>query len=384
MNLKLLTTMSFFLLPIISACTPGQINEAIESCKGDPECFQIVDNAIEEELAARGITGGRMTNIEMEQVSIFLESFTLGESDNQFNQYKLNEIGSKNYYLGYPSENNILMSTIENLSSDFYNNGYPNLLPNLTIFKIDVINPDSKQLFYTGTGFNKIKHMIYKVGADVFNYEIYGNEEYLFNIQLELESIFFRDKRYISPVSIYKYFEENYPWDEIFITDPFIVNNEYMYLEISRVEDEIGVYLIQRGFSHYMKGSSEYESQLPFFSITYTIKSSGKVYSIGTGYSGSFGSFETSLGFSIQDTISENYYTFSGVSINYKLDDSFINQEITLEDWINYAIEEEVDFEDLKEETKNSILEEIKEVFFDFLDEIFILRPISVTNNIIG
>jgi hypothetical protein len=66
------------------------------------------------------------------------------------------------------------------------------------------------------------------------------------------------------------------------------------------------------------------------------------------------------------------------------LDDSFINQEITLEDWINYAIEEEVDFEDLKEETKNSILEEIKEVFFDFLDEIFILRPISVTNNIIG
>ena len=52
----------------ITGCTNEQLQEAIEQCKGDEECYLIIDDAITEELSARGISGGVMTNVELEQV----------------------------------------------------------------------------------------------------------------------------------------------------------------------------------------------------------------------------------------------------------------------------------------------------------------------------
>ena len=375
MNIKLLPLI-ILLTPIIAACTPGQINEAIEACKGDPACFEIVDSAIEEELAARGITGGKMTNVEMNDVKNFLEGFTLGLGENQFNYDKSNSIYQKNYYTGNLEEYTVLLNSMENLMDDFYDRNNTQLVPNLNVFNLDLVNPDFLQLFNTGTGFNRVKHLMYKVGNDVFNYEIYGEQDYIFNIHLELESIFFRDKRYISPVAIYDYFNENYSWTSVFNPNPLILEESHYRSAFFLKETDQGIYLTQNGIFYYMKDDPLYALDVPMLSKLFISNNQGTQYEIGIGFSGGYDNWNIILSFRIYGMDTDYITTKVLANISYKLDESMIGKDLVLQDWFNYALDNNPLDSELLSYTKASLLTEFSSIFSDDLLEPFILDAI--------
>jgi hypothetical protein len=374
MNFKIASVFSLMLIPIIASCTPGQINEAIEACKGDPACFEIVDEAIEEELGARGITGGRMTNIEMNRVSEFLETFTIGDGDNQLNARMIQTIEEKNYYLKAPSSLAPIMTSLENLMNDFYNMNNTQLIPSLESFDIPLINEDTTQLFYTGTGFDRVKHLLYKTGDDVFTYEIYGEEAYIFNIQLELDSLFFRDKRYISPLSIYQYFEENYPWDSIFMNNQVTISTEWFTSTYVRTEVEDGVFLQETGFNNY------YDIINPLINLSFTENSSGIIYRIGIGSGGDAYSFATRITLSIATPLQLNglntEYSYNVLAV--EVEETMIGASLVVDDWLAYALVSDYDQRSqLGSYTQASMVNTFKTIFANYLDQPFVLDPIT-------
>lgn len=74
-----ITTLLFVL--ILAACTPQEISDAIEDCQNDPDCNDVVDSAISDELESRGITGGLMTEQEIIDVQEVLSSYIYEEQD---------------------------------------------------------------------------------------------------------------------------------------------------------------------------------------------------------------------------------------------------------------------------------------------------------------
>jgi hypothetical protein len=379
MNLKLLPLLSILLTPIIAACTPEQINEAIEACKGDPACFEIVDEAIEEELAARGITGGRMTNIEMDEVSNILESYTIGDGVNQINTFKINEIFNKISYLDSPDENQILIDSMNNVLNDFYNLNNEMLIPNLIIFQLDLLNLENTQLFYTGSGFNRVKNLIYKVGEGVFNYEIYGNGQYIFNIHLDLETIFLGGKSYISPVSIYNFLNENHPWDSIFVDNQFSINQNGFQTEFFRFETELGVFLENRGFYEYDGCEFVCYAKIPSFGLSYTVKSSDITFSLGAGSGGGYGSFITQFSLFVATPSNTRFLGYDYQSLIFELDETMIGKDLVLEDWLNYALVSNYSesYSQLTSYTQETMVQEFKTIFANYLEQSFVLDPIT-------
>lgn len=377
MNLKLSVFIGAVLLPFVAACTPDQINSVIEACKGDLECYEIIDDAIEEELEARGITGGRMTNIEMIQLTEFLQTYTLGPGSNQMTRQKIDEITSKNYYAGNPESNIEIMTSLENLMNDFYDMNQASPFPNLEIFDITVINSDFKQLFYTGTSFNRTKHVIYKTGTDVFKYEIFGSQEFVFNIQIELDSIFFRDKRYISPLAIYEYFEESLSWESIFSPNPMILDNDWASLAVTFGQTDNGYFILQNGFSYYMKDDPNYSLELPLISYQLTSTKTNKTYYIGASYNGSIESLTAYFNIAIYEYGYENIFIpIREGELVFLVDEANLGQDLSLRDWIEWSQTKTSLPATLDGYTRSEVFQEIEIEFESYLDLPFVLDPV--------
>lgn len=217
MGTKKFITVSILALSIttLASCTNDQINGAIEACKGDPECYLIIDEAIEEELESRGINGGAMTNIELEKVIeiladqiypiysprdeiVFLNALNTGGFLNEFTdggepefivsnglRFTLNDVYSQWIMRreGVPS-----IGSGENL------NYYLNLVD-----KLD----EPKQLFV----YENEKYILYKVGANRFIYEVSGqNENHNFLIDLDLNTVYRNNLRLFN---IFTFFNDN-------------------------------------------------------------------------------------------------------------------------------------------------------------------------------
>lgn len=355
----------------------GRANLNNEACYGELVCYLIDDPSIVSELSSRNISGGQMTNVEMEKLKFFLETFTVGSKAHQFNILKLNEINLKQYYLNFPPETDEIRQNLENLVNDFYNVNQPSPFPNLSVFDLNTTNPQGNQLFYLGSGFDLEKHIIYKVSSDVFKYEIYSTQQYVFNIQLELNTIYFGDKSYISPKVIYDYFVENYPFENVFNTSPFLYENESTMITVNFFETNQGFFIAQRGFYYYMKGHPIYELEVPFFSIQHNPNNSTKTYSIGAGFNGGYETFSPSLNLNVY-----NYgYTslvlpISGGSISYRINQEMLGQDFTLQNWLDWAKDESIFHSDLIDQTVADTYLELEEIFQFLLDDTFTLDAI--------
>lgn len=355
----------------------GRANLNNEACYGELVCYLIDDPSIVSELSSRNISGGQMTNVEMEKLKFFLETFTVGSKAHQINILKLNEINLKQYYLNFPPETDEIRQNLENLVNDFYNVNQPSPFPNLSVFDLNTTNPQGNQLFYLGSGFDLEKHIIYKVSSDVFKYEIYSTQQYVFNIQLELNTIYFGDKSYLSPKVIYDYFVENYPFENVFNTSPFLYENESTKITVNFFETNQGFYIAQRGFYYYMKGHPVYELEVPFFSIQHNPNNSTKTYSIGAGFKGGYETFSPSLNLNVYDYgYTSLVLPISGGSISYRINQEMLGQDFTLQNWLDWAKDESIFHSDLIDQTVADTYLELEEIFQFLLDDTFTLDAI--------
>jgi transcriptional regulator with XRE-family HTH domain len=355
----------------------GRANLNNEACYGELVCYLIDDPSIVSELSSRNISGGLMTNVEMEKLKFFLETYTLGSEAHQFNYKKLSEINLKQYYMNFPSETVEIHANLESLVNDFHNPNLHSPFPNLAVFNLDITNPFDNQLFYMGSGFNLEKHIIYKVSADVFKYEIYSTQQYIFNIQLELNTIYFADKSYVSPKVIYDYFAENYPFESVFETTPFQYENESTVMNVNYLENNDGLYIMQSGFYYYMKDHPIYELMVPFFSIQHYPNHSSKTYFISAGHNGGYEDFSASVSFGVNDYgLTSLVSPISGGSISYRLNEDRLGESLTLQEWLDWTATQTIFHTDLNNQTVEETFIEIFEVFDFLLDQSFQLDAI--------
>lgn len=240
MKLNLFLLVVGITFPLVSACTPNQINSAIEACKGDPSCYEIIDEAIEEELTARGITGGKMTNFELLEVASFLNEFSFGSKEGQLNTYIVNYIFWATYILdngGYEKWNSFARSLdfLNNLNTSFKNHRFFDLESTGLLDKQLIYFEESPGLLY--------KILIYKSGLDVFKYELYLDQPLVFTIDLKLKSIFYSDQRYSSPLNYYNSMKDNTPLSTL-INDELIIQNSEKNEKIRIIENEFGFYVL--------------------------------------------------------------------------------------------------------------------------------------------
>jgi hypothetical protein len=373
MSYKFLAIISALSLPVISSCTPAQINSAIEACKGEPACYEIIDDAIKDELEARGITGGKMTNIEYNQVKIFLQTFIVGPGQHQFSYYKWTEITNKSYYLDGGISNHNLVSNVGSVANEFNGLTEHRVIPSADFLDLDLVNPDTKQLFYTGTNFDRAKHLIFKIGANRFSYEIYASQSYVFSIDLDLSSLFLNEKRYISPQSIYEYFNENYPWENIFSINPLLIDNQSTFLEIEFQSTDDGFYLNQHGHYYYMKENPTYSSELPLFSLLYFSSSSQRFFGFSSGYSGSFEDFNPGLNLWVSDYSENIIDPTKTTSFSVELPSDMLDRSFSLSEWIDFLIKHP----DLITQNKGFSIPEVQnlimETFSGFLERQYTL-----------
>lgn len=142
-----------FLIVLLSSCSNEQLKDAVDQCKGDPECYTIIDDVITEELESRGITGGSMTVGEMSSV---LELYNKYHWD--YNYIEMNMLDT------------IQMEKDGNFSTDELTgiNNYFNSMNSLNNFKIQTLYDNQKQYLLQ----DDTRHIIYKLSKDVFIYEI--------------------------------------------------------------------------------------------------------------------------------------------------------------------------------------------------------------------
>jgi hypothetical protein len=322
-----------------------------------------------------------MPNVEMLQLTEFLQTYTLGPGSNQMTRQKIDEITTKNFYAGNPESNIEIIASLESLMNDFYDMNQSSPFPNLEIFDITAINSDFKQLFYTGTSFNRTKHVIYKTGTDVFKYEIFGSQEFVFNIQIELDSIFFRDKRYISPLAIYEYFKETLPWNSIFNPNPMILDNDWALLDVTFEQTNNGYFIMQKGYSFSMRNDPVYEVKFPMLSLSFTPNNSTKNYYLSASTSGDSEIFTSFLSFVVYDYGYTDIFnpTYEG-QLTFILNEDVIGQDLTLKDWLDWSKTHDIYSSTLNGFSINEIYQEMEAVFSNYLNEPFVLESMVGLN----
>jgi len=167
----------------------GILNDA---CYGEENCFVINDPSIVSELQTRNISGGLMTNVEIDLVYDHLEQFLLNEETdiNQGLVAMLSMLGYSEPELYYPQR----MLYHED----------PGGLPN-SIFNLRGINEENLQYFIHQSD----KYILYKIGPGRFRYEVYANYSYNLTIDLSMNAFYWNDVKFIPPLNVLQRFKNN-------------------------------------------------------------------------------------------------------------------------------------------------------------------------------
>lgn len=188
----------FFLVSavLLTSCEidTSLVESVIDQCNNDPACTIVIDNAIDEELEERGITGGKMTLLELEQVEDFLLNYLPSNLPLSLNN---TEILAMRFWLNFSNGQGIIhdgivydpsgiLDYIISFQIDLFKSTYLNLKD---------INTENKQLITFVNEFNQnIKLVIFKTGLNSFNYEIWHNRIDTYKIDLEMQSLYFNDE----------------------------------------------------------------------------------------------------------------------------------------------------------------------------------------------
>jgi hypothetical protein len=158
---KIYALLLFVLIGFLAGCTNQQLEEAIDACQGDPACYSIIDQTITEELAARGIETGEMTNLELIELNQIVESLSFSFFGVDLDTYTLEQRMAIGDSLGMLFSNTYL---VDNDTVRHF------LLSQKTLFDFNL-----KALVDNETQFILLeneKHLVFKESRDRFTYEI--------------------------------------------------------------------------------------------------------------------------------------------------------------------------------------------------------------------
>jgi len=178
-------TLTFLTIFVLGACTPEGISDAIDDCQNDPECFNVVDEAITEELEARGINGGRMTEEEIVAVQELLSAQYIDSATLQSQElYELLQMYLNAAMMANPTQVDDINAVESDLRNLYERDEFVNEL-----FNLEEINPDLAQLFiYDGAQF-----FLYKTGATTFRYEVQAETIFTLTINTNLGNVYLSD-----------------------------------------------------------------------------------------------------------------------------------------------------------------------------------------------
>ena len=165
----------------------------IASCYGEEDCEYINDPSIINELTERSITGGLMTNVELNLVHDLMSEFAWVE------QETLNVLSNKQYVERVLDTINI---DYEFFPVSIHDAMYQYFLNQQTIATYEYldfasINTEDKQLIIQ----NNTKYVLYKSGEAMFSYEVFDPQfVYRYVIDLSLGAIYAQDIRLVEAV----------------------------------------------------------------------------------------------------------------------------------------------------------------------------------------
>jgi transcriptional regulator with XRE-family HTH domain len=171
-------SVGFFLLPL---------NEKmpVDSCFGETSCYWIDDSALSLELTSRGLSEGKMTNVELSMVNSFLKTY-IPLVDVPLSSYLLEAL----YYAHYQSN---ISYEFENSTYDWfmihtYLSSYDPLSKEHYFLDLDRVNTQQKQFFYTENFSAKV--VLYKTSTLNFTYEIWTDTIDVYKIDLYAEKLY--------------------------------------------------------------------------------------------------------------------------------------------------------------------------------------------------
>lgn len=269
-----ITTLLFVF--VLSACTPQEISDAIEDCQNDPECNDVVDSAISDELESRGITGGLMTEEEIIDVQTVLASYIyedieISEKLNQFLQMVVSVA-----QMNDPAQSDLISDIETELRRmDPNSNSY------MEYFDLASKNTELVQLFTQ----DSTKYILFKTGASSYHYEVQADTIYRFTIDTELNKVYLNDTLLEQPQNMVS---ELLSGTYTFTNIRFEVDNNIIYYEFPYDGYIVGTYNLD----------TDERLELAFYDFGYDIINyAGTVYEYGrydnTTFVGSFDAFLT-------------------------------------------------------------------------------------------
>jgi transcriptional regulator with XRE-family HTH domain len=293
----------------------------IDACYGQQNCYLINDPALVSELESRNISGGLMTNVEMEYVYTHLENYLIDERTSM-NQGLVGLLDS----LNYPEPEMYYVLRM------LYHND-PNGLPNY-LFDLRSLNVDSGQYLLI----NNTKYIIYKIGPNRFKYEIYASRSYTLTIDLGMNAFYWNDFKFSPPLQIIDNFLNN--------SYPTHLAKLYDYDDFYLFEGLYTQYIDEPYFSgEFMSGSfGFYHLELKLFIVAYISLSYGPSYfNHEIMFQNRVGLYPArDLRFSFLNVFDSTYNLFpsfinEGNNISYPEEELYPNNDYTfLEDIIPY------------------------------------------------
>ena len=168
-----------------------------EACYGELSCYVINDPSIVSELQARSISGGLMTNVEMNLVSAFLTQYqhvlppAYSNTQLRASYFAHNQSGINYDVNGSFKGGDYLYDYLRTYEVDVWWETFTNL---------ETLNDDVLQVFYVEPFDAKV--VVFKTGANSFDYEIWTSTIDVFKIDLNLNKLYLNNVLVEIPSSI--------------------------------------------------------------------------------------------------------------------------------------------------------------------------------------
>jgi transcriptional regulator with XRE-family HTH domain len=154
----------------------------IDSCYGQADCTWINDPSIVSELNERNISGGLMTNVELDMVYSFLDAYVWKDYET------LSTVNQKIFFEAYLyafNQNSQFSQALTFSMMQYFLE--PEMKKIHDYLNFESINLDNKQYLIQ----NGVKFVLYKTGQENFSYEIYDQvKRYIFTIDLIIQSLY--------------------------------------------------------------------------------------------------------------------------------------------------------------------------------------------------
>ena len=164
-------------------------NLAIDACYGEINCYLIEDNELISELSSRQISGGLMTNVELERVYDYLEDYRwMNEENLQSNAHRM-MIETYMYFFNHD---------YKTYNTDQYYQfiGYfvnEDAIKAQNYLDFEVLNLNQKQYFIH----EDVKYILYKTGFESYVFEVFSDSYYKYVIDIDFDAIYFGEQRLI-------------------------------------------------------------------------------------------------------------------------------------------------------------------------------------------